>query len=100
MLAGPLPRMEQVILVCFTLDSGREASPSESPLSATSGHRMFESLWPIGLGSEKRGGGWSRCSYVSLQLIFHYGPVEGLIAALYAVLELSIPLRKLSKYFV
>ena len=39
MLAGPLPRMEQVMLVCFTLDSGREARPSESPLSARSGHR-------------------------------------------------------------
>ena len=47
-----------------------------------------------------RGGGWYRCSYVSLQLIFRNGPVEGLVAALYAVLELSIPLRKLSKYFV
>ena len=56
---------------------------------------MFESL-----GSKKRGGGWSRYSYLSLQLIFHYGPVEGLIAALYAVLKLSIPLWKLSKYFV
>ena len=44
MLAGPLPRMEQVILVCFTLDSGREASPSESPLSANSGHHITEQV--------------------------------------------------------
>ena len=41
-----------------------------------------------------------RCSYVSLQLIFCNGAVEGLTAALYSVLELSIPLRKLSNYVV
>ena len=41
-----------------------------------------------------------RCFYVRLQLVFHNGSVKGLIAAFYAVLELSIPLRKLSEYFV
>ena len=30
------------MLVCFTLDSGREASPSESPLSAISGQEVLE----------------------------------------------------------
>ena len=40
------------------------------------------------------------CSHVGLQLIFRDGAVEGLKAALYAVLELSIPLRKLGNYFV
>jgi hypothetical protein len=37
---------------------------------------------------------------VRLYLIFHNGAVEGLEAALYSVLELSIPLWKLSNYFV
>jgi hypothetical protein len=40
-----------------------------------------------------------RC-YVSFQLIFCNGAVEGLEAAFYAVLELSISLRKLSNYIV
>jgi hypothetical protein len=40
------------------------------------------------------------CSYVSLQFIFANGPVEGLEAAFYAVLELSISFRELSKYFI
>ena len=39
-------------------------------------------------------------SYVNLQLIFGNGAVEGLTAAFYAVLQLSIPLRKLSNYIV
>ena len=63
-------------------------------------NKIARMAWGPGLGSKKRGGGGYRCSYVSLQLIFRNGPVEGLIAALYAVLELSIPLRKLSKYFI
>jgi hypothetical protein len=41
-----------------------------------------------------------RRSYVNLQLIFGNGAVEGLTAAFYAVLQLSIPLRKLSNYIV
>src|SRR3990172_2049620 len=41
-----------------------------------------------------------RCSYVRLQIIFFNGAVEGLTAAFYAVLELSIPLRQLNNYMV
>jgi hypothetical protein len=37
---------------------------------------------------------------VRFQLIFRNGAVEGLVSAFYAVLELPIPLRKLSNYFV
>ena len=37
----------------------------------------------------------NRVLYVRLELIFFNGAVEGLTAALYAVLELSIPLWKL-----
>ena len=40
------------------------------------------------------------CSCISLQLIFRNGPVKGLKATFYAVLELPIPFRKLSKYFI
>jgi hypothetical protein len=40
------------------------------------------------------------CSYVRLYLIFRNGAVEGLEAAFYSVLELSIPLRQLSNDFV
>ena len=40
------------------------------------------------------------CSYIGLQLIFRDCAVEGLKAAFYPVLELSIPLRKLGNYFI
>ena len=86
--------------VRFAPLSGHAQGRHRCQLSATSGHGIIAPLRPIGLPSKKRGGGWYRCSYVSLQLIFHNGPVEGFIAALYAVLELSISLRKLSKYFI
>ena len=47
-----------------------------------------------------RGAACDGCSYVRLQLIFRDGAVEGLKAAFYAVLALSIPLRKLGNYFI
>ena len=47
-----------------------------------------------------RGVAGNCCSCVSLQLIFRNGPVEGLEAAFYPVLELSISFRELSKYFI
>ena len=80
--------------------------------AAGPGHNRLMSLWGYAVYGAQTGGcrtpgalEWDaaagdRCSYVRLQLIFFNGAVEGLTAAFYAVLELSIPLRQLSNYMV